>query len=107
MRNYVVLVAVALMSTPGASWASEHAWKAVAIVHSPDSRDCVFFQLVGVSEADQVAPGNPWFAVPKSHLGFKEIFSMLITARVTGQSVYVSTESSLSCGHPTVRTVLL
>jgi hypothetical protein len=66
----------------------------------------VFFQLSGVSEADPAAP-NVWFAVPKTHAGFKEIVAMLLAARMSGALVSVSTTGAVACGHAAVSAVVL
>jgi hypothetical protein len=62
----------------------------------PDSKDCVAFQLTGVNEADPVAPDTPWFAVPRSALGFKEIYALLLTAKASGIPITVETTGVLA-----------
>jgi len=58
----------------------------------PDSRPCVFFSIIGVSEADPtVKPGWPWFAVRQSQNGFKELYALLLSAKLSGNPVIVST----------------
>src|SRR5689334_10571203 len=74
----------------------------VSILFPPDTRECTFFQLSGVTEADPVVPGNPWFAVPKTHLGYKEIFVVLLTARSNGRTITVQTDGTTACGHAAV-----
>ncbi len=84
-----------------------HGFKQVSVVHSPDHRECAFFMLDGVAEPDPVAAGNVWFAVPKSHGGYKEIMAMLMLARVAGRQVHVTTTGSVSCGGAAVGAVQL
>jgi len=49
----------------------------------PDSRPCVFLSIIGVSEADPtVRPDWPWFAVRQSQHGFKELYALLLSAKL-------------------------
>lgn len=98
------VVLLALASIPPAI-ADSHIGKQVSAIHSPDSRPCTFFKLNGVTDADSATPGNPWFAVPQTHLGYDEILSMLITAYTTQTQMSVVT-SGLSCGHASVSYVI-
>jgi hypothetical protein len=107
-RCRALAVLTLTLITPVPLLASVHVNKEVAIVHSPDARECVFFQLSGVNEADPVIPGNPWFAVAKSHTGYKEIFAALLIARTTGRTlVHVATNGTTACGHAAVASVAL
>lgn len=100
MIFFRAMILIAGLGVSCFSWAqATHYDKPVLIVHSPDTRDCVFFQLSGVTVADPVTPGVPWFALPKTHLGYKEIVSMLLMARVTGKTITVATSGGLACGH--------
>jgi hypothetical protein len=88
-------------SLPVAAFALVHENKEVSLFHSPDTRECVFFQLNGVSEADPVTPGVSWFAIPKTHAGYKEIVAALVLARHTGKPLrWVAT-----CGHAAVHNI--
>jgi hypothetical protein len=104
MARLSTLVKVVLaLSLPMPMLASAHYNKEVTVVHSPDTRQCTFFMLSGVSEAAPVAPGDPWFAVPKSHAGYKEILAVLLLARTTGKALtHVATSGALACGHAAV-----
>jgi hypothetical protein len=58
----------------------------------PDSaRDCVFFELVGVSQPDPAVPGTALIAVPKTQNGFKEIYALLLWAKATESVLTVET----------------
>ena len=97
MRSSFVVPVVALMLvslTQPALAIVHHINKAVGVIMPPDSRDCVFFQLVGVSEPDPAVPGIPWIAVPRTQLGFKEICALLLWAKGSGQLVTVETSST-------------
>src|SRR5687767_8704333 len=71
LTRALTAAALSVSLIPTGAIAAVHANREVAAFHAPDTRDCSFFQLVGVSEADPAVPGNPWFAVPKSHMGYK------------------------------------
>lgn len=88
-----------LLALMGSAQAVVHTGRSLAVIHSPDDRPCVFFRLTGVTEADPVAPGIEWFALPKTHQGYKEILTLLLTARATGQPLgHVTTTGTLTCG---------
>ena len=82
-----------------------HTSKEVAVFHTPDSRPCTFFMLTGVAEADPVVAGNPWFSIPQTHLGYKEITSVLLAARTAGKTITVSTTGTTACGHAAVSSI--
>jgi hypothetical protein len=85
-----------------------HASKEVLVIHSPDDRECLFFQLSGVVEADPITPSVSWFAVPKTHPGYKEIFGLLSMARLSSKALtHVATNGKLACGHAAVQSVAL
>jgi hypothetical protein len=75
----------------------------VTIIASPSpSTNCLYFQLVGVSEADPIAPNNPWFGVPATQNGFNQIVAMLISIKLSAGTVQVTTTGALaggSCGN--------
>lgn len=102
-----VLAVVALMLfSPCTLFASTHVNKEVVALHSPDSRDCSFFMLSGVNEAHPAVPGSPWFAISKSHQGYKEIVAMLLIARTTGRALnHVGLSGAIVCGHAAVVSV--
>jgi hypothetical protein len=106
LRVGVALLAAYLAPTIALS--ATHTNKTVSVVHSPDSRECIFFQLDGVAEADPASAANPWFAVPKTHNGYKEIVAALLLVRATGAPVQqVTTSGALACGHPAVANLSL
>lgn len=84
-----------------------HYMKHVEVVHSPDTRACTFFRLVDLAEADPVVPGNPWFSLPQSHIGYKDALSLLIAGYTAGKPVTVETTGNAVCGHAEVIKVML
>jgi hypothetical protein len=84
-----------------------HNNKSVSVVYSPDERECIFFTLDGVTQADaSVMQNNEWFAVPKTHAGYKEIAAMLLMARATGTPLqHVLTTGGTACGLVEVRSL--
>ena len=68
----------------------------------PDSgnADCFYFTLSGVSEADPIKPGNAWFGVNRAtHPGSKDLFAMLLTAKLTATPISVLTSGTIECGY--------
>jgi hypothetical protein len=64
--------------------------------------DCIYFTLIGVSQADPAVSG-PWFSMPRSQHGAKEGYAMLLSSKLTGQPVSVSTGgASATCGFASV-----
>lgn len=73
---------------------------AVTSVYSPfQSPACVLFTLAGVSQADPVAPNQPYFAVPKSDPNYQEHFSLVATALANKSSLIAITTGTLACGY--------
>ena len=110
MRRVVSVSLLALSAGVYASTALAltHTDKTVEVVHSPDTRECVFFRLTGVTQADPVTPGVSWFAVPKTHAGYKEIVAILLQARATGAPLqHVATTGAVACGHAEVSSLSL
>jgi hypothetical protein len=79
----------------------------VGIIRAPDGRPCTFFSLVGVSVADPVVPNSAWFAIPQAAVGYKEMLALLLSSKLTGKSVYVSTTGAVnaSCGQVEVSVI--
>jgi hypothetical protein len=93
-----VALSLAIFLAPVALGASSYT-AAVDMIEAPSaSADCVYFTLVGVSQADPVAPGAPWFAVPRAHPGMREIFTILLAAQKTGSTVWVQTTGAAAGG---------
>ncbi len=63
-----------------------------------DNRACAFFTLDGVTQADPIAPGSPWFAIPKTASNYSELFSLLASSKYTGKAITATTDGTLSCG---------
>jgi hypothetical protein len=104
----LVLVAFLGISPRTIAAPTDFSGKTVALLSSPTtSADCVYFTLNGVSVADPAVPGQPWFAVPRTHLGFKEIVSLLSTAKATDKPLTVRSSSQFACGYVVVDYVFL
>lgn len=63
----------------------------IEAIQTPDERPCYFFTLKNVSEADPTIAKSPWFAIAKSHKGYKEVVSTIITAFALKKQVTVGT----------------
>lgn len=72
----------------------------VAEIQPPQlNNDCVYFRLTDVAVADPgVSAGGPYFALPRTHPGFKEIYSLLLTAYTSGFTVSVRTTGAPAGG---------
>lgn len=77
------------------------------LISSHDGADCIYFTLEGVAEADPVAPGFAWFALPRAQYGAKDAYAMLLSAKLSGQTVSVVTRNTLSCGYATAGQVMM
>jgi hypothetical protein len=94
-----LLLATPFLFCPTALLADSHNWKTVTAIQPPGiNAACVYFQLAGVTAADDVLPGNPWFAVPANHAGYKEVYALLLAARLTGTLVSVNTTNQVAGG---------
>lgn len=81
----------------------------VGTIRSPDGRPCTFFTLVGVNQADPAVPNSPWFVISQSAVGYKEMLTLLLSAKMTGKPVYLSTSGNLvaACGQAEVIVVMM
>jgi hypothetical protein len=82
--------------------------RAVALFSSPTpTSDCLYFTLQGVPQADPGVPNQPWFAVPRTHQGFKEIAMIVAMAKASERSITVRTGTTFACGFISVDYVYL
>jgi hypothetical protein len=66
-----------------------------------DARPCAFFTLDNVAIADPNAPnGQAWFAIPTSTPNYKDLFSLLVSAKLAGKKISVITIGAIDCGMP-------
>ena len=74
-----------------------------------EDKECVGFVLDGVAEAHPSVPGRGYFAISKTHPGYKEITAMLIAAKIAGTRVQVGTSlTDLSvCGSISINYLVL
>ncbi len=101
-----VISIAALLLMPSIGLAVNWYNKKVALLQpSYDGADCFYFTLEGVAEADPTKPGDPLFAIPRTQYGAKEAYATLLSAKLTGQTVYVITRGTLSCGYASVSQV--
>ncbi len=102
LTNTRVLILVALSIAPVTSLAVGVGF--IETIQAPDERPCYFFKLKGVQEASPVVKGSPWFAVAKTHQGYKEIVATVLTAFALKKQVYIGTTGAIaaSCEHAEV-----
>lgn len=90
--KFLKAVTVAIIAAGSHSPAPATTWsdKQIQFI-TADTRPCIFFQLVGVTQADPVVPTNPWFALSTSNPMFQQISAMLLTAKATQGRVDIIT----------------
>lgn len=87
--------------------AAEHYGKLVSLVEV-STAGCYFFKLEGVSLADPGVPNNDWFAIPTNQANAKEMYSLLLSTRLAGNSLArVLTTGGSACGGAQVLTLNL
>jgi hypothetical protein len=102
----LMVLLVVLMTSIVAYADATYTNRKVLMLMSPDSRDtstssCLFFSVSGSDIG-----ADPVFAVPKSQNGYKEILSILLSAKISNTPVSVIASSATSCsGHRAVYTV--
>jgi hypothetical protein len=108
MKKLLVAASSILLALqPGVAAAQTiHDNKVLLDLHEDGARPCALFRLQGVTSADPVT-GTEWFALPRTHLAFSELFAMLLTAAALNRPIYVSTKGTLSCGFAAVDAVLI
>ena len=108
LRVWKCLAVLTLVAVPSIALAVSWFGKNVGQLQSTFiGSDCFYFTLAGVTEADPVKPGSPWFAIQRSQFGSKDAYAMLLAAKLSGQTVYVSTNGSLTCGYVTAVEVIM
>lgn len=81
----------------------EHFGKTVSLVETDAVSSCLFFQLSGVSQANPVVANGVWFAIDKNAENAKEIYAILLSARLTGTTLTrVVTNGEVACGQAKV-----
>jgi hypothetical protein len=94
----VALLISAACETPVAT-AVDYNSATITFISSPTpSANCVYFMLAGVTQADPVSQGNSWFAVPATQNGFSQIYAMLLSVKLVGGTVNVTTTGTLAGG---------
>jgi hypothetical protein len=100
LRRRAVVALLTFLPAAAAMADTTHTSKLVAEIQPPQAaQDCVYFRLDGVSVADGgVLSNNPYFALPRTHVGFKEIYALLMSAYLTGTTVSVRTTGAAAGG---------
>ncbi len=84
---------------------TQHYNKAVSLLEVPNAT-CYFFQLEGVSVADSTISTTAWFAIPRNSENAKELYALVLSARLTGTPLgRVLTSGNLACGQAEVSTI--
>lgn len=99
-RSHSFFAATLLAATWTGIACANQQWTATVQQLQPplSNQDCVFFTLTGVSQADPISAGSPWFAVPSTQTGFNQVYATLLAAKVSGGTLLVSTSGALAGG---------
>lgn len=99
------LIAFGVGGTANAALA-EHFGKTVLFLQTDAVSSCYFFQLTGVSQANPVVTNGVWFAIDKNAQNWKELYSVVLSARLTDRALTrVLTNGDLACGQAKVLTI--
>jgi hypothetical protein len=107
LRKSVLIGSLAVAAS--AATAADFVNKTVGNIRGPDGRPCTFFTLEGVSEADPGTPGTPWFALRQASPGYEENLAILISAKLTGRPIQVTTAGVVAggCNHVEAYVIIL
>jgi hypothetical protein len=105
LRSFIVGMALGVTAWP--CIASNTVTAAVGELQSLEgSTDCIYFTLNGVSVADPaLGTGSPWFAMARTTTDAARVrdgYAMLLSAKVAGIPVRVSTTGATVCGYAQV-----
>ncbi len=84
-----------------AAWV-DHVSKVPLELQSDADRPCVLFRLEGVAQADPSVSSEAWFALPKTHPSYSELFAILLTAKAGKLPLSVRTTGGTACGFASV-----
>ena len=71
----------------------------ISFLQSPTpNAACMLFTLPGVTTADPIVPGQAWIGVPNTQIGYQEIVAILISAKLSGSPMQVTTTGALAGG---------
>jgi hypothetical protein len=105
LRSFIVGMALGVTAWP--CIASNTVTATVGELQSLEgSADCIYFTLSGVSVADPaLGTGSPWFAMARTTIDAARVrdgYAMLLSAKVAGMLVSVSTTGGTACGYAQV-----
>ena len=105
----VALLLFSLLLGLGSARATNYNGYQIDLIRPGGDRPCTLFQLVGVAQADPVLPGSPWFSIPPTTQGYKEMVATLLSAKLGARNIDVITTGAVpdACGHPGVSVILM
>ena len=105
MRKAIAVFCAAVALPAANADLVQHYNKTVSLLEVADS-PCIFFQLTGVTQANAVVPNSAWFAIDKNQGNAKQMYAILLSARMSGTSLTrVFTVGDLACGQAKVFTI--
>ena len=98
LKSVTALIVACLFYTDVALSTQQYSTTVLQIQSPASTADCLWFTLSGVPQADPILPNNPWFAIPRTQNGFGELYAMLLSAKLSGSTVWVSTTGAAAGG---------
>lgn len=110
MKKVIAGAIVSLLGITNASSVNatmlDYLYRTVTNLQADSYNQCIFFQLSGVSEANPAVPNSPWFAIDNTQPNAKELYAMLLSARLTDRAIpRVLTNGVTACGYARVTTI--
>jgi hypothetical protein len=102
----VISITFLTLCTPQSVNAALHQNKTINQIQA-DSRACAFFNLNGVPEADSVVPGQAWLAISTSAPNYQTMLSLIMSAKLAGKTVDLTTDGTTSCGYATAAMIAI
>jgi hypothetical protein len=105
-----VSAAAALTLAQSPARAADHFAKVAQDVHNDTTNSCVQFKLKGVTTAHPgigVQGYLEWFALPRTHPFFSELFAILLTGAAAGRTLNVHTSGTTACNNAAVAGIAL
>lgn len=106
MRARVVSLIAALFLTGAPALAADYYGTVQLVQAGHTTLNCFFFKITNATNIVPQGAGD-WFAVSKSDPDFKEIYAMVISAKLTDRELRVQTSSNLACGYAEASYVFL
>ncbi|MCL6270735.1 hypothetical protein M3P05_12450 [Sansalvadorimonas sp. 2012CJ34-2] len=88
MKKLIILFVFGSVMVSSYLFAESYSGK-VSYIRSPDGRPCLFVTLSGINNVD--GTGSSWFVISQKHLGYSEIYGMIVASKMSNKTVKVHT----------------